>query len=280
MNAKTPMTYATVDKRMRRAKTPVGFTLVELLVVIAIIAILAGMVIGGVLAARQYARRAAGQAMIGNISMAIEAYYNDVNNYPPSFREDVTDVAAGNPGTREDWYGSQCLVQALIGYLGLVDPEDPSEGTLDGAEGDGFRMVPRGKVHGPYIESGKIKTSLFPTAEDPVRHERPAFVDGYNNPILYYRFGTFDNVGEPDPAGQGGYSALHNDSQYDPVPGDVTGDPNRQEALQIYMRQSDDLSADYLRRDYFVGTAGPNGTWWDPDDNVKDDDDITNLKAE
>ncbi|MCA9184936.1 MAG: type II secretion system protein [Pirellulaceae bacterium] len=74
----------------KRTQTRHGFTLVELLVVIVIIAILASLVVVGVSRAQVAARNAAIKMEISEIAKALEAYKNDMGEYPPDFAYDPT----------------------------------------------------------------------------------------------------------------------------------------------------------------------------------------------
>ena len=71
------------------SKSGAGFTLVELLIVIAIIGIIAtGLVIAvNPLASIQKAQDTKRKSDLSQIQKALEAYYNDIGNYPPNFGE-------------------------------------------------------------------------------------------------------------------------------------------------------------------------------------------------
>jgi prepilin-type N-terminal cleavage/methylation domain-containing protein len=83
-----------------------GFTLVEVLVVIGIIALLAGMLLGGLNAVRRRARKANARSAVDQIATAWTAYYVDYKHFPDvgpgsSFKlkemnEDAVHILHGN----------------------------------------------------------------------------------------------------------------------------------------------------------------------------------------
>lgn len=59
-----------------------GFTLIEMLVVIGIISVLGGLVLSGVVFARQSARRKTTRMFLDTIAVALEHYRNDYSIFP------------------------------------------------------------------------------------------------------------------------------------------------------------------------------------------------------
>ncbi len=69
---------------MRTPSARRGFTLVEILIVIAIVAVLAGMILGGVAIARRNAYGALASSAVGNLMTQVKRYYQDMGKYPGS----------------------------------------------------------------------------------------------------------------------------------------------------------------------------------------------------
>jgi len=89
-----------------RRQGAAGFTLLEMLIVIAIIAILVGLLMPALAAARRNAKNAATKATMHNLKIALENYRLDVGVYPinPTGTGMVYDTGSGvyNPG----YYGT------------------------------------------------------------------------------------------------------------------------------------------------------------------------------
>jgi general secretion pathway protein G len=73
------------DKRQR------GFTLVELLLVLVILALIAGMVLPGIIGKAESAKAKAASTSISRISMSVESFYLDTGNTPASLEELVNE---------------------------------------------------------------------------------------------------------------------------------------------------------------------------------------------
>lgn len=73
------------DRRQR------GFTLVELLLVLVILALIAGMVLPGIIGKAESAKAKAAASQISRISMSVESFYLDTGNTPSSLEELVNE---------------------------------------------------------------------------------------------------------------------------------------------------------------------------------------------
>jgi prepilin-type N-terminal cleavage/methylation domain-containing protein len=66
-----------------------GFTLLELLVVMGILVVLVGLLLPGIRLARQRARMGEAKQTIQNVGLALQSYFGDHGDYPPSTLKDV-----------------------------------------------------------------------------------------------------------------------------------------------------------------------------------------------
>lgn len=64
-----------------------GFTLVELLLVLVILALIAGLVLPGIIGKAESAKAKAASSQISRISMSVETFYLDTGNTPGSLDE-------------------------------------------------------------------------------------------------------------------------------------------------------------------------------------------------
>lgn len=68
-----------------------GFTLVELLLVLVILALIAGLVLPGIIGKAESAKVKAASSSISRISMSVESFYLDTGNTPSSLEELVNE---------------------------------------------------------------------------------------------------------------------------------------------------------------------------------------------
>ena len=74
-----------------------GFTLVELLLVLVILALIAGLVLPGIIGKAESAKAKASSSQISRISMSVESFYLDTGNTPSSL-EDLVNQPSGVTG--------------------------------------------------------------------------------------------------------------------------------------------------------------------------------------
>ena len=221
-----------------------AFTLVELLVVIGIIGLLVSMALPAFKAARDAARVASTQATIGVMSTGLEQYHSDSSvggDYPPSLLNTPASPHGSGLSQSDRVVGGTNLVAwALVGADLLGSPgfhdidnvPDPWEGwDSDTGNGPGLYTLDAGKpVHprvGPYVDISKVKFAELNRQIGPTEFVVPAgtgnvmrsicFLDGFGQPILYYRA----NVGQ---------TYMATDSKvafYEPINGIYNLDDNR-----------------------------------------------------
>lgn len=110
-----------------------GFTLVELLLVLVILALIAGLVLPGIIGKAESAKAKAAASQISRISMSVESFYLDTGNTPSSLDELVNEPSGVN-----GWNGPY-IKNSL-----LTDPwGQPYKYTVPGQHGD-FDIVSYG----------------------------------------------------------------------------------------------------------------------------------------
>lgn len=110
-----------------------GFTLVELLLVLVILALIAGLVLPGIIGKAESAKAKAASSQISRISMSVESFYLDTGN-PPSSLDELVNEPSGVTG----WNGPY-IKNSL-----LTDPwGQPYKYTVPGEHGD-FDIVSYG----------------------------------------------------------------------------------------------------------------------------------------
>ncbi len=115
---------------MMRPKKIAAFTLIELLVVISIIALLVGILLPALGAARETARGVVCQTHLKNLSTAFVAYATDNNQWWPGWAKlDVVD--------RENKYGGSWIPSGPMLSNGIDDPAiDIADGSIFSYAGD------------------------------------------------------------------------------------------------------------------------------------------------
>ena len=79
------------DYKKARNQHQRGFTLVELLLVLVILALIAGLVLPGIIGKAESAKAKAASSQISRISMSVESFYLDTGSTPSSLEELVNE---------------------------------------------------------------------------------------------------------------------------------------------------------------------------------------------
>ena len=94
--------------RISASRVARGFTLVELLLVLVILALIAGLVLPGIIGKAEGAKAKAASSQVSRLSMAVESYYLDTGVTPESLQQLVED-SGGNSG----WNGPYVKASSL-----------------------------------------------------------------------------------------------------------------------------------------------------------------------
>jgi len=201
---------------MPRETRRTAFTLIELLTVMAIITLLIGILTPSLSAARNRATKTAIQAQINAMSVGLESFKSDEDEYPPSNailmaadptnpNQDMLDWEVGTP--MQPLQGAHLLKDALVGRDSLgYDPKKTNTNIMYN------RWDPKNDRRSPYIEpSGVSVTSRDEPPEDGFgiipaptitvpnidNLDVNVFRDKFGWPILYYRASPTANQNTP-----------------------------------------------------------------------------------
>lgn len=103
-----------------------GFTLVELLLVLVILALIAGLVLPGIIGKAESAKAKAASSQISRISMSVESFYLDTGNTPSSL-----EALVNQPSGVAGWNGPYIKTSLLKDPWG-----QPYKYSVPGEHGD------------------------------------------------------------------------------------------------------------------------------------------------
>lgn len=216
--------------RLRLNRTRPGFTLIELLVVIAIIAVLVGLLMAGVMSARDSGARTKARTEINQFATSIGNFKSKMKvDYIPSrfvLREDTTTYNMAAPleaesirylrdvwpnlGNQIDWNGNGALDpgavtlegdQCLVFFLGGIRN---SSGLHTGFSTNAKNPTSASTERiGPFAEfqaqrlapRGTAGAAGFLSYLDPWGAQPYAYLSSYGKPNNYNRYGTSDCAG-------------------------------------------------------------------------------------
>jgi prepilin-type N-terminal cleavage/methylation domain-containing protein len=181
-----------------------AFTLIELLVVIAIIAVLMGLVLAGVQAAREAGRRARCQSNIRQLALAVHNYESAKKQFPPSMRH--------TPGTQfTSNNGSWSVHGRILPFM--EESVTAVRVNMETAWDDGFTATgtPDAAKNWATVRTAKIPIFNCPSETNQVFRTKNGVDFVY--PFNYgFNFGTWFVY---DPAtGSGGDGAFHPNSNF------------------------------------------------------------------
>jgi len=247
-----------------------AFTLLELMLAVMIVAMLMTIAVPAISALTTGAKTAASFATVRSLRTACADFRDDFDGFPPSHEG----------GAYNDWLGAQLLPLFLTGYApdtgddGIAGGDLPAvleahvttppgnSNTLDeddGVDGYGFRLVPAGRIYGPYLGAEGTKSKPFGPGD------RPVFVDAFGNPIFYYAW----NGTEYDPSD----NSTGDDATSGPLSA-FDDDEYARDENGLYFRRGDPTIGDFI-----LASAGADGKFARFVDTPTTDD-ITNFLPE
>jgi prepilin-type N-terminal cleavage/methylation domain-containing protein len=113
------------------SRRTVGFTLVELLVVVAIIAVLVGLLLPAVQAAREAARRGQCANNIKQLAVAVEAHKSLIGHFPTGGWDQNSLLLAGNGNAWQQPRGWCYTLLPFMEYKQIYDSAEPDPALLD-----------------------------------------------------------------------------------------------------------------------------------------------------